>query len=173
MKYAEDLTNYWTTGVDPFKSQAEIQRLLHQFGVKEQAIATGHTPEGRTAWLVKFKIEGMSFRFIFTPLPCKYPDRITSFRKKRRTHEEQAVYQMGRVALAFVKAILTAAKVKREVLFGFMELPGVRDPQTGRALTAAELGASGIVELMKKALPPGTPKSDPMEISPDDGSVEA
>jgi hypothetical protein len=52
---------------------------------------------------------------------------------------------MGRIAVYFVKAILTAAEAQPAALFGFLELPGAHPGAI--PVTAAELDISGIVGL--------------------------
>jgi hypothetical protein len=67
---------------------------------------------------------------------------VNSYGGKRRTHEEQARFQMGRVAVWFVKAILTAAEAHPHALFGFMEPPA--GGSGGLPPTAGELDVEGI-----------------------------
>jgi hypothetical protein len=57
---------------------------------------------------------------------------------------------MGRIAVYFVKAILTAAETNPDALFGFVELPGAGAHDGGLPMTAAELGVEGLTA----ALPP-------------------
>jgi hypothetical protein len=96
-------------GAPPGESKAEIEELLDDFGVTQQMTAKGQV-NGRVAWLIRFAWQGKSYRFTFVPLDCKEPDKIASFGGKRRSHLEQSEYQMGRIAVNFVKAILTAAE---------------------------------------------------------------
>lgn len=145
-RYAED-HNYFETTVHPSKSQAEIIELLEDFGATNYITQQGKAG-GKLAWLIRFEWEGQSYRFVFTPLDCRYPNQTKSFSGKRRTHDEQARYQMGRIATHFVKAILTAAEANPDALFGFLELPTVAS-RGGVPVTAAELGAEGLT----KALP--------------------
>jgi hypothetical protein len=100
---------------------------------------------GRFAWLIRFHWNDANYRFIFTPLECKTPDTAHSFGGKRRTHAEQAKFQMGRIAAHFVKAILTAAEAQPHALFGFMELP---EAATGSGMppVAAELDISTLID---------------------------
>ena len=147
LRFAEK-ANYWMTTIYPAKSQAAIIKLLEDFGAMSYQIMQGKVG-GRYAWLVRFDWKGKSYRFVFTPIECENPEKQSSFNKKRRTHEAQAKYQMGRIAAHFVKAILTAAESHPHALFGFTEIP---DTARGGALpmTAGELDTSGIVS----ALPP-------------------
>ncbi len=140
MRYAED-ANYWQTTVHPAKSQAEIVEMLEDFGATNMMIAQGQAG-GKLAWLVRFQWEGRAYRFTFVPLDCKDPNKDTNFGGKRRTHAEQARYQMGRVAVNFVKAMLTAAEMEAAALFGFLELPGVQRHGNGLPYTAAEVDVS-------------------------------
>jgi len=145
-RYAEE-ANYWATTVYPAKSRAEIEELLDDFGVTQQMTVKGQV-NGRVAWLIRFVWQGQSYRFTFVPLKCKEPDKITAFGGKRRSHLEQAEYQMGRIAAHFVKAILTAAEAHPHALFGFMEIPETAGAG-GMPRTAGELDISGI----RSALP--------------------
>jgi len=140
---AEDF-NYWQTTVHPAKSQAEIVELLEDFGALNQAIMQGQAG-GRYAWLIRFEWNARSYRFAFVPLVCKNPSKTSSFGGKRLLHTKQAKKQMGRIAVHFVKAILTAASTNPDALFGFMELPSGegRLPQT-----AGELGIDHVASLL-------------------------
>ena len=135
--------NYWQTSVHPAKSQAEIIARLEDFGTSNLAIIQGQA-NGRVAWAVRFGWQGRSYRFLFTPLECEYPDKLASFGSRRRTHAEQARYQMGRIAVHFTKAVLTAAEASPDALFGFLELPS----GGSMPMTAAELDVSGVVSLL-------------------------
>ena len=140
-RFAEE-ANYWDTIVHPAKSKGEIEELLDEFGSTQQMTAKGQV-NGRLAWLVRFVWQNRSYRFTFVPLECKYPEKVSSFGGKRRAHLEQAEYQMGRIAVYFVKAILTAAEAHPHALFGFMELPATTN-ENGVPRTAGELDISGI-----------------------------
>jgi len=150
MKRHAEEANYWQTTVSPSRSQGEIMELLNDFGTSNYQITQGRTL-GSVAWLVRFEWIGHSYRFIFTPLDCKKPEIVHSFGGDRRPHKEQALYQMGRIAIHFVKAILMAAEAHPHALFGFMELPHTSSGN-GLPLTAGELD---IIELqsMLPALP--------------------
>ncbi len=140
-RFAED-ANYWSTTVHPAKSQGEISELLEDFGATAVFTMTGQVG-GRHAWMIRFQWQGRQYRFTFTPLQCKDPDRSYSFPdRKRRTAEEQSRYQMGRIAAAFVKAILTAAETTPDALFGFLELPS---PNGGMPTTVAQLDVSELI----------------------------
>jgi hypothetical protein len=114
--------NYWDTTIQPGKSLAEIMEMLETFGAEGIMTVQGQAG-GKFTWLIRFQWREHNYRFLFTPLICKYPLQTKSFAGKRRTHEEQARYQMGRIAVNFVKAILTAAEAQPGALFGFIELP--------------------------------------------------
>lgn len=144
-RYAED-ANYFDTTVHPAKSQAEIVEMLEDFGAVNFIIQQGQA-YGKFAWLIRFEWRAESYRFVFVPLECKYPNNTKSFNGKRRTHSEQARHQMGRVAVYFVKAILTAAEMNPDALFGFLELPAVAT-QNGIPVTAAQLGADGLTRAL-------------------------
>jgi hypothetical protein len=130
--------NYWDTTVHPARSQAEIIELLENFGTQNYQVWQGQTG-GQFAWLIRFEWRGQSYRFAFTPLPCEDPDKARRFGSKSRSHAEQAKWQMGRVAVHFVKAILTAAETQPAAMFGFLELPGVSSHPGGLPKTTAEL----------------------------------
>lgn len=143
MKAAEEF-NYWQTTVGLGKSQGEIVGLLEDFGADSQMIAQGQA-RGEYAWLVRFSLRGASYRFVFIPLKCRAPDKISSFGGKRRAHRDQARHQMGRIAVHFTKAILTAAEAQPHALFGFLELPAVAQHPGGLPVTAGELDVAGLV----------------------------
>ena len=151
-RYAED-ANYWSTTVHPAKSQATIIETLEDFGAHNYQIMQGQAG-GRFAWLVRFEWQGRSYRFAFTPLEPEFPEKLSTFGGKRRTHEAQTRRQMGRIATHFVKAVLTAAEADRNALFGFMELPDTAGTG-GLPMTAGELDTSGIVSALP-ALPADT-----------------
>jgi hypothetical protein len=153
--------NYWNTTVHPAKSQAEIVEMLEDFGAGNLMVAQGKS-NGRLAWLIRFEWHGASYRFTFTPLECRDPDKLSSFGGKRRSHEDQTKYQMGRIAVHFVKAILTAAEAQPAALFGFIELPAAGSHTGGLPVTAAELDITGFTQLLPELeisdvlmLPPG------------------
>lgn len=147
MRCAED-ANYWDTTVHPAKSLGEIQEMLEGFGVTNIITTQGQIAGGGTAWLVRFQWNNRAYRFIFAPLGCRYPNKISSFNGKKRVHSEQARYQMGRIAVWFVKAILTAAEANPHALFGFLELPGAAR-RGSIPPTAAELD----VDVLTASLP--------------------
>lgn len=135
--------NYFDTIVAPGNSQGEIIALLEEFGADGVMVAQSNA-RGRFAWLVRFAWNGANYRFVFTPLECELPLKMSSFGGKRRTHSDQARYQMGRIAVHFVKAILTAAEAQPHALFGFMELP-MASQSGGMPPVAAELDVSILV----------------------------
>jgi hypothetical protein len=143
--------NYWKTTVHPAKSQADIMVMLEDFGSTNMMITQGRADE-KTAWLIRFEWRGQSYRFVFIPLECEHPERVTNFGGKRRRHPEQARYQMGRIAVHFVKAILTAAEAQPHALFGFLELPEAGVHPGGVPMTTGELDVSGLA----RALPAWT-----------------
>ncbi|MDR3572883.1 MAG: hypothetical protein P4L50_03395 [Anaerolineaceae bacterium] len=141
MRYAEG-ANYWSTTVQPGNSQGEIVTMLEEFGASKVFTMQG-TSDGNTTWVIRFEWQDRSYHFVFRPLPCKDPSKSYSFGGKYRRAEQQAVYQMGRRAVNFVKALLVAADDNPDVLFGFLELPGVAGPG-GMPATASELDVSGL-----------------------------
>lgn len=150
-RYAEE-ANYWSTSVHPAKSKGEVEEMLDNFGATQQMTVKGKA-KGRLAWLIRFEWEGRSYRFTFTPLECEYPQKVSSFGGRRRSHTEQAEYQMGRIAVHFTKAILTAAEAHPHALFGFMELPHGGE---GAPSTAGELDISGVVSALPALMLPGS-----------------
>ncbi len=145
MRYAED-ANYWSTTVHPATSEGEISALLEEFGAAAIMKMSAVTPDGRYLWVIRFQVDGRSYQFRFTPLACRAPEKVYSFSGKKRTAGEQARYQMGRIALGMVKAILTAAEADPAALFGFLELPG--KTAGGIPATAADLDVSGLVNAL-------------------------
>lgn len=144
-RYAEE-ANYWTTTVHPAKSQGEISEMLDDFGATAVFTMTGQV-NGKYAWLIRFQWQGRQYRFTFIPLTCADPNKSFSFPdRKRRTADEQARYQMGRIAVNFVKAILTAAEATPAALFGFIELP-IKNDQ-GLLATTAELDIEGLTSAL-------------------------
>lgn len=144
MRYAED-ANYFQTTVHPAASQGEIAQMLDEFGATAIMTATGEAG-GRYAWAIRFQWMGRAYRFKFTPLTCQNPDKTYTFGGKKHTAGEQARYQMGRIAVNMVKAVLTAAECDPDALFGFLELPGAA---TGSLPpTAAELDVTGLTGLL-------------------------
>jgi hypothetical protein len=143
-RYAEE-ANYWETTVHPAVSQGEITKLLDDFGAEAIMFMSGQSA-GRYAWMIRFQWNDRSYRFAFKPLICKLPRKAFSFGGKRRAAEEQSKYQMARIAVHFVKAILTAAEADPAALFGFVELPGAG--QSGIPPTASELDIDGIVGVL-------------------------
>lgn len=125
MIYAED-NSYFDTTVHPAKSQGEIMEMLDDFGAANYHVMQGRAG-GKYAWLIRFEWREQAYRFTFIPLPCRTPDKEKSFGGKRRLFRDQAEWQMGRIAVHFVKAILTAAESQPAALFGFLELPGATD----------------------------------------------
>lgn len=154
MIYAEDL-NYWDTTVHPAKSLGEIQELLEDFGATATIVSQGQSA-GNYAWLIRFQWQDRAYRFAFTPAPCRWPNKTMSYSGKRRSNDEQAKWQMGRISMNFIKAILTAAHTQPAALFGFMELPGVRPgsiPPVASELDIEELtGLLPPIELLPKRL---------------------
>ena len=144
-RFAED-ANYFDTSVAPGKSLGEVQELLDDFGAEATMVTQGKAGDS-IAWLVRFQWRGKSYRFTFQPLKCRYPNQINSYDKKRRSHAEQAKWQMGRIAVWFVKAILTAAETQPDALFGFVELPGAA-AHGDLPPTAAEVGVEGMTGLL-------------------------
>jgi len=144
-KLAEDM-NYFDTSVPPGKSLGEIQTLLEEFGADNYQVSQGQSG-GKYAWLIRFTWMGKPYRFAFMPIECRQPQLVRSFAGKRRTNDEQARWQMGRIAFNFVKAILTAANMHPHALFGFMEISvGVKPGQLPR--TAAELDIDDLVRTL-------------------------
>ena len=142
-EYAEDRP-YWTTTVHPAKSQGEIIELLEDFGASDMIVSQGHS-QGQIAWVIRFKWLGRVYRFVFVPRGCRNPDKESSFNSKRRVHIEQARYQMGRTAVHFIKAILTAAEEHEGALFGFLELPGAGVYPGGLPPVASEVDLTSLV----------------------------
>lgn len=144
MIWAEDRA-YWDTIVSPSKSMGEVQEILNDFGVQSMDIRLGQTGN-RFAWVVRFEWQEKAFRFVFLPKTCQWPNKISSFGGKRRNHEEQSHYQMGRVAVNLVKNVLAAAEESPAALFGYLEVAGSNPG--GIPMTAAELDVEGLTMLL-------------------------
>lgn len=156
--YAEE-SPYWDTTVSPAKSQGEVIEMLNDFGADAIMVGQGMS-SGNYAWLVRFGWLGRSYRFVFQPLPLQYPNRVYTVSKKRLTAADRARQQMGRIALNFVKSILTAAQMNPAALFGFLELPAAYQQQ-GFPATTAELDVDHLVSTLSilPALPlPPSPR---------------
>lgn len=146
MNRLAERANYFDTTVHPAKSQAEILETLEDFGSSNFQVIQGQA-NGQHAWMVRFEWRNQTYRFTFAPLKCERPTNERSFGGKRRTHQEQARWQMGRIAVHFVKAILTAAETNPDALFGFLELPEVASVG-GLPRTAAEIDVSGLTRAL-------------------------
>lgn len=135
-RWAED-ANYFDTTVHPAKSLGEIQEMLDNFGAEYVTVIQGQIA-GKATWLIRFVWQNKPYHFVFSPLECRNPDVLRTLGGKKLPNRERAKYQMGRIAVYFVKAILTAAEAHPHALFGFMELaPG---PGEGFPRTAGEIG---------------------------------
>jgi len=144
-RYAEE-ANYFDTTVHPAKSLGEIQEMLDHFGAENVFVAQG-TAGGKTAWLIRFMWQGKPYRFAFTPLDCRNPEITLTVGGKKLTNSERAKYQMGRIAVHFTKAILTAAEAHPHALFGFMEL-STGQPAGQLPPTAGELNVDGLAQAL-------------------------
>lgn len=144
-RYAEQ-ANYFDTTVHPARSQGEIMEMLENFGADQIMVVQGQA-HGKYAWMIRFQWQERNYRFVFTPIACQEPDRERSFGGKRRTYAEQTKYQMGRIAVWFVKAILTAAEAQPDALFGFLELPEAGTRSGGLPVTAAELDVAKLISM--------------------------
>ncbi len=162
MKTYAEQSPYWDTTVSPAKSQGEILELLTDFGAEATMIGQGES-HGQFAWMVRFAWLGRSYRFVFTPLPLQNPGKLYTVSGRHATAEDRARQQMGRIALNFVKAILTAAQMNPDALFGFLELPNAR-PGSAVPATAAELDVSVLISASADlfVLPP--PREDGPEV---------
>ena len=138
-EFSEDLP-YFSTAVQPLRSLGEVQAIMEDFGVEQVMVQTGQS-KGTHAWLIRFVYSGQVYRFVFTPKKCRNPEKVMTYAGKRRTNSEQSVYQMGRTAVYFTKAMLMAADVDPDALFAFAELPNNK--------TVAELGFDGVIQIVK------------------------
>lgn len=136
MKRFAEKANYFTTTIHPAQSMGEIQAMLDDFGAASVQTATG-IEKGVPTWMIRFNWLGQFYRLTFTPLICEFPDKEMTVSGKRRTCFEQAKYQMGRIAVFAVKALLTAAEAMPGALMGFAELQAVN--QDGMPITVQEL----------------------------------
>lgn len=148
MRYAED-ANYFDTIVHPANSMGEIQAMLDDFGADAIQTSTA-VIDGKSIWMIRFKWYGKFFRFTFQPLECRNPDKVFTKGGKKRTVRDQAKYQMGRIAVNAVKAILTAAEAMPGALFGFAELASVNPD--GIPTIISELSINGLSQQVQKLL---------------------
>jgi hypothetical protein len=151
MQYAEN-SPYWETTVSSAKSQGELVEILERFGAEAIMFAQGNT-NGKVVWMVRFQWLNRSYRFVFTPLPIQNPNKQFAVSGKRISAEERARFQMGRIAVHFVKAIITAAEMNQDALFGFLELPGANNHSNGMPVTTAEINVNGMVALLPEIIP--------------------
>lgn len=152
--YAEEM-NYFQTTVHPAKSQGEIVALLEEFGVENIIFTQGLSAGRIVAWIVRFEWDGRTYRFGFKPLECLNPDKDKSYGGRRRANKMQAKWQMGRIAVHFTKAILTAATVSSHALFGYVELPEAGTYKDGSPIIAGELGIDGLTGALPNLLEAG------------------
>ncbi|PKN85927.1 MAG: hypothetical protein CVU46_09590 [Chloroflexi bacterium HGW-Chloroflexi-8] len=150
MPFAEN-SPYWDTPAATGKTQGEIMGLLENFGAESIMFAQGSS-EGKTAWMVRFHWLGKSYRFLFSPLPIQFPEKTYTVSGKKVSARERSLKQMGRIALYFVKAILTAAEMNQDALFGFLELPQATT-KSGVPVTTAELDISGLIKTLPEYVP--------------------
>lgn len=125
MRYAEQ-ANYFQTTVHPATSMGEVQAMLDDFGADAIQTMSGSAND-RSYWMIRFRWMGKFYRFTFQPLICENPEKVITVGGKRRTTVEQSKYQMGRIAVNAVKAVLTAAEAMPGALFGFTELPATNE----------------------------------------------
>jgi hypothetical protein len=71
---------------------------------------------------------------------------VRSIGGKKIANQDRAKYQMGRIAVHFTKAILTAAEAHPHALFGFMELQGPWDGEIPP--TAGEMGIERLAAML-------------------------
>lgn len=149
-KYAQD-SPYWGTDVNPYKSQGEITALLDDFGAQAIQISQGRAGD-KVAWLIRFTWRDHSYRFVFTPLPLRGPKPGYKPHTVNQLQElkTKALSQMGRIAVFFIKSLLTAADAQPAALFGFMEIPDLGQRPDGLPYTAGEIDTAKITN----ALPP-------------------
>jgi hypothetical protein len=151
MRFAEE-ANYFSTTVHPAASMGEIQAMLDDFGADTIQTMTGFN-NGKSYWMIRFKWLDKFYRFTFQPLTCQNPDKLFTIGGKKRTVSEQAKYQMGRIAVNAVKAVLTAAEAMPGTLYGFTELPVMNED--GIPAIVSEIDISKF----KNALPAPTSKN--------------
>jgi len=144
MRFAEN-ANYFETTVHPANSMGEIQAMLDDFGATSINTMTGTEGE-KSYWMIRFKWMNQYYRFTFQPLQCENPEKEITRGGKRRTCLEQSKYQMGRIAVYAVKAILTAAEAMPGSLFGFAELAAVN--QDGLPIVMSEISISGLNKML-------------------------
>lgn len=144
MRFAED-ANYFMTTVHPANSMGEIQALLDDFGATSINTMTGQNGD-KVVWMIRFRWLDKTYRFTFTPLNCRAPEKVLTVAGKKRSALDQSKYQMGRIAVYCVKAILTAAEAMPAALFGFAELAVTNDQ--GMPATVYELNIDGLTRAL-------------------------
>lgn len=148
MRFAEE-ANYFMTTVHPANSMGEIQAMLDDFGATAIQTMTGQNG-AKAVWMIRFRWLDLTYRFTFTPLNCRAPEKLFTIGGKKRTALEQSKYQMGRIAVYCVKAILTAAEAMPAALFGFAEL--AVSNEDGIPAIVSELNIDGLTNAL-----PGLP----------------
>lgn len=107
--------------------------------------------------MVRFQYKERSYRFTFVPYPARTPDKQRKVGGKYKTNAEQAESQLGRIAVNFVKAILTAAEMNPAALFGFLELPGYGS-KGGAPVIASEIPVDNLTALLPPVIYPQLPE---------------
>jgi hypothetical protein len=162
MRFAEE-ANYFQTTVHPATSMGEVQAMLDEFGADAIQTMTG-TANDRSYWMIRFRWMGKFYRFTFQPLVCENPEKVVVIGSQKngkrvslkRTALEQSKYQMGRIAVNAVKAVLTAAEAMPGALFGFAELPATNED--GFPVVVSEVNLDKISHILLLA-----PKAGPNE----------
>ncbi len=140
MRTAEE-ANYFMTTIHPAASMGEIQAMLDDFGADAIQTMSGSQDE-KSYWMIRFRWLGRFYRFTFQPLQCANPEKIITVAGKKRTCSDQAKYQMGRIAVFAVKAVLTASEAMPGALYGFAELAAQNGD--GIPIIVSELDITGI-----------------------------
>lgn len=143
--FAEDM-NYFDTTVPLSRSIGEVGELLDNFGASASIVSQGRS-DGKLAIAVRFQYASRTYRFTFIPYPCRNPEKTRKIGGRYRTNAEQAGLQVGRIAVNFVKAILTAAEMNPAALFGFLELPGYGS-RAGAPVIASEIPVEDLTGLL-------------------------
>lgn len=138
--YAQDM-NFKNTTVSIEKSRLEIEKQLKDHGAKNVGGIYYDDDPGDEKLMIGFRWLDRQFQMEFRPIE---PDYTRGY-KSRDQHWQQAIRQMGRVALNFVKAsMLMALNDKNIGLMAAFELL----PDGG---TIQQLAPGGINNLLKDA----------------------
>lgn len=136
LPYAETLSYWKTSKSSPDAWIEKARRQIEQLGGMVTSEAFGRGPDGRSAYMLSFKIGGDTFRVVWPVLPVKDP------------HSERAArVQAATMLYHDIKAKCLSAAVlgARTAFFSYLLLPDGRQ--------AAEVAAPELANLFPPLLP--------------------